>query len=293
MGVTDVELLAKGGAESDVETALRSTHVYLVTCSKVSDGPEAAHDAEGIPDNGDAHETAENLFVRNKRVEYYGDRLHFHVYVFFATPTHRKLEDDPLDDRVQISWGTWTRVEALWFDKDGTILVNKAEDPFDPPLEHDVYESTVRIIRNEATFTPATAQSYKGSVNSDSTTIAGLAVTARQAKLTEWAADSSERNGIEYWRIAYEIMFHGNFTAGAGTLIGWDRSAVNQGLHIKSVSIPKARCQVKDQAGNLADAMTPQLLDAAGAQLAIGGTPVLLAWRATAEKTFASLGLNI
>ncbi len=288
------EISKEVAARKTVDGGLASTHVYVVVCSKVSDGPEAACDAYTLPQPGDAHETAVNLYVSRIYARPTEDRKIFHVYVEYETPTHRTLQPNPLDDPVHISWGTWVRSEPTYHDNatPAGALLNSAEDPYDPPLMGDVYESTVTIIRNELVYNPVTAQGYKGAVNSDSTTIAGYPVTAREAMVVRWDATTQERNGYDYWQVTYEVVIRETRVVADDTITGWDRSAVDLGLNtLKAGTV--ARIQIEDGAQKKVDVTTPQLLDKSGDVLDKGGTPRYNTWRVADEKVFAALGLNI
>ena len=259
---------------------------YLVIVDDAADGPATVMDADdgstAIPELGDAHPN--NAYARARSVTpeqvKAEDRLKWLCRVSYDTTTRKPPKENPLREDPEISWGQITRTLAIVKDKDGVAILNSAYNPYDPPFEDEVHDLAVTIVRNVKTFTPSTADSYVDSVNSDSTTIAGLAVSARQAKLVQWTAVSGERNGIDFWRETYVIEFR------AAT---WDLELLDHGLYYISGT---DRLPILDDEKN--PLTEPQRLDGSGGVL----TPptansVFNTHRARDEKVFGSLGLNI
>jgi hypothetical protein len=293
MGVVSVTHLSQLERAERTLQGIRNTRVYQVTLDDLADGPCVARDAADVPRPGDPHpfDASARVVRIVPQPTQPQNRLVWNVNVEYETPNyqagHDKEEENPLDDRVQISWGTRDYERALERDRNGVAVLNSAHDPFDPCRLKTVHVMTLRVVRNEAFYSPALAFTYLGgengsAVNSDTCTICGLTVSPRQAHIILWSGDSAERNGIPFWTVTYEFEFNPET---------WDETALDLGLYqLTGLAFPNDK---KKCIRNGESAVEPQLLDGTGYQLPVGGTPVFLSWRCADELPFSVLNLNI
>ena len=283
MAVLSVEPVPENSGGKLSTTSREYTRCFLVHVSSRYDEASVALNAGGLPDRDEPHpDDADALCNQLRPAAHDAEGLWWMIYADYATPTQSTPRADPLDDPVRVSWGSWSYTEALTKDRNGAAVDNSAGEPFDPPAEIERRAPLVTIVRNEATYDPATADDYRDSVNSDVTTIAGLAVTARQAMCLEYSAETAVRNGTGYFVVTYQIAFK------AAT---WDRVILNTGMK----TLNKVRVFEFDTAGALTEieSQVPMLLAANGTQLAWNGTPTYETFQVNAQKAFAALDLNI
>ncbi len=258
------------------------THIFQVILDTVGANPaRSARLADGVPDIGDQHPIDTSAYVLGVDVHPTESRLIWNVHVKYQT-THfiyPTPKPNPTDEAPSIRWGAWSRTIAIDKNKDGDAILNAAEDPFDPPIEGEEYHLELTVVRNEAAHNPLTAAGYYGAVNNATATICGLEVTTRKAKCVQWSGDSAERNGYSYYVVTYKIRFNLNT---------WDKKILEQGMNYKDGSKKK---HIVGDDNEPVD--SPQLLTAAGAVLALGGTPVFKTSRVAPEKNFSTLNLNI
>lgn len=202
--------------------------------------------------------------------------------------------EDPLQDRPSIRWGSRTVRVPVRLDIDGKPILNSAGQKFDPPAEEDLQVLVYEYSHNIATYSEANAQNYRGAINSDNFTLAGLALEPYQARITSINATNAERNGTRYWResVVVEIADDWRLTLvdegivkksaedGAG-----DPVYINDGNEIRTVPILDA---------NGVPVVEQVLLDGQGEPLG-GGDPVLLKFDTVAKppRAFGPLGLPI
>ncbi len=270
-------------------SARKYTEEYLVKYqdqgapgSDLDDIASVACGAAGIPAMYAAHPNHANAYAVAIWAEKTENRYVWLVHVAYETPQGRQYAENPINDEVQFVWGTRTTILAIEWDKDGKAVLNSAYDPFDPPIQEDLYDLTLIIVRNEASYTPATAHTYVNSLNNGNITIAGLAITAREGKLVDFSAEKLERNGYDYYRVVYRIEFNANT---------WDKQILDQGIYERKPAEDGKRkyCKVEGK-----DATEPQRLDGSGEQLAEthpAQASVFLTFRIYPETNWSSLSL--
>lgn len=204
-----------------------------------------------------------------------------------------KVEDEnPLNDRPDIRWGSRTVRLPVRFDINGQPIQNSAGQPFDPLPEEDFQILIYEYSHNIAVYSEFNAKNYRGAINSDNFTLAGLPLEPYQARITTISAQNAERNGIRYWResVVVEIVDD------------WRLTLVDEGLMKKSgiaggPGDPHYIGGGQDVVTPILDAngnpiFEPTLLDGNGAPLG-GGNPVLLRFNTAAKplRAFGGLGL--
>lgn len=256
----------------------RFTRVFVVETDGYDTGPVAVRGAVAVPKLFDFYNVAGEVDlgarVRKIEPERVDDSLIWEVRVEYSTDAQdeQQADEDPLARPALIStgWSQFTR--ALEKDLDDKAVVTAADEPFDPPVEVDDDQFLLTIQRNEAFLDEAKILTYRNAVNSDPWRIA----QPKQAKIRITAQRRFE-NGIEFYEYVYTISFNEE---------GWQPSVLHRGMYVKDGTTRKLATDKDGQ-----NVTAPVLLDAAGAQLAIGGTPVFLDFKGYRERPFAPLNL--
>ena len=197
----------------------------LIQVDGVATSAEEITASSQVPDLGDSH--PDNTKAKCIAIDPtpYGDMRTVWMVDLRYTTGERKPEVTrqvkPWNLRAERSWDQYAVVEAITEDKDGLATLNPAKDPLDPPLEYEKHYPTLHIVRYEKKFNINTALDYIDHVNSGQITLCGLAFATELALLTKMPASEVTKDGVECWRVSYEIMF-------APT---WRRRVLNQGFN--------------------------------------------------------------
>ena len=111
--------------------------------------------------------------------------------------------DNPLLVPPVVSWGSWSEMRPVEYDKNGVRILNACGQPFDPPIMRRYTGHAVTVVRNEAAFPVAISQQYEDTVNSD----VFYGWPPETARLEEVTASSAYDHGQFYWRVRYVIHF--------------------------------------------------------------------------------------
>lgn len=189
---------------------------------------------------------------------------------------------NPIDHPLKISWG-FAKYEKV---VDETIpdpvttktkaIVNSAGDYFDPPPTMDDSRPVLRIVRNEQTYSPTLALSWKDTINTD----VWNGFAARTVKCGEIPAELRWNQECGYY---YEVTYEFEINPS-----GWKKEVLDQGLR-KLVS--GAQQAITDSKGQ--PVTSPVLLDGSGAPLASGADPVFLQFSIYNEAAFSGLNLTL
>jgi hypothetical protein len=195
-------------------------------------------------------------------------------------------DENPLNDHPDIRWGSKTiRLPVDSTDEDKAIQ-NSAGQKFDPPADEDFHILVYQYSANASTFNENKASEYRGAINSDNFTLAGLPLAPYEARIASIEATNQERNGVRYWRETTTVEI--------GT--DWRLTLVDEGTMKKKAG---------DAAGDVlltpilddhgVPIQEPVLLDGAGQPIENpdNANPVLLKFNTKAKplKTFGTLGL--
>jgi len=203
-------------------------------------------------------------------------------------------DENPLNDRPSIRWSSRTVRLPVRFTNDDPPepIANSAGQPFDPLPEEDFQILVYEYSHNIAVYSEAKAKNFRGAVNSDNFTLAGLSVEPFQSRITAIEATNAERNGVRHWQetVVVEIVDD------------WRLTLIDEGIMKKSGIADgpgdphyigggeSVVTPILDAQGN--PVFEPTLLDGAGNPLG-GGQPVLLRFNTAAKplRSFGSLGL--
>ena len=286
MAVTDVSEVKNRESGGLAPGNITYTRFFRVTCAVTDTIPTiltASFGGVTIPVRGEVHPDDGNAYCTHVgECEAVGDtRTLWEVPVKYSTYDLGEHADDnprqanPLNDPARHSWGVRFQEVVVAKDIDGNPIDNSANTPLDPPLMEDEAILTLRLRRNEATYSPAEALSYANSTNSSGCTISGLVLSTRQARCRGIPADDATRNGIDYFQVTYEFEFK---------LDTWQREVLDIGMYWLDGGDPRPFLDA-----NKAPMQTPQLLDGAGGE---GSVPVFLPFNTKKEKNFGALGLG-
>jgi hypothetical protein len=141
------------------------------------------------------------------------------------------------------------------------------------------YLILLNIVRNEATFSPTLAQTWKGTVNDAVFSIAGDDFAAGTVKIADITSELSYNPECGwYWPVNYQFEIDPD---------GWKAKLLDQGMR---TLVSSKKVTMVDDAGK--EVSTPELLDGAGAKLAVAATPVVLEFDVLPESDFSILDFD-
>lgn len=110
---------------------------------------------------------------------------------------------DPIFRPTIINYSTRARTRVAEFDYSvpPKQYVNSAGQQFDPPVEEEILNMVIHVIRNEATANPNTIALYTGACNRG----AWGGFAEYQARITSWTADQQNEQGQTFYQHKYEI----------------------------------------------------------------------------------------
>jgi len=280
MAVVDIVETKPTTATQD-GSATTATRSFIVQTDAGGDNALDGLFAIGIPRIGSLHPDNAILICSNKGTNQLGPFTWEVICNYSSGVEIGKFIDDPRQRKPDVAWTFFQTEEVVQADNNETPIANSAGDFFLDPITRQVSNLEVTIQRNEniTSYNPSKALEFMGSVNSSSTTIAGLSAGKHEAKLENYSAVQMRLNGIDYWRVTYRVRFN---------LDTWEKQILDAGFNKldpggKGVKILDANGQPVNQ---------PGLLDGAGDVLADGADAEFLIFEVYPEKEFSELGLN-
>jgi len=244
--------------------------------------------ATGLPALGSAHPDDATLVVSRVSPQCDDNRKRWVVEVEYSDDEAKQPHPlgKPWQKTPEVKWGQWAQVQPLLYLSGAVWLpaTNSAGDAFDPPPQVERHFPSVLILRNERAFDPARAYQYVDTVNAVAVRVAGLTIAARCALLTEYAGENDEENDVPYARVTYRILL---------TPYTWDARILDRGYRYLDGGVRKRALVAQVVSGVTTYKPTPEpvLLDGAGAQLAVGATPVTRTFAQYRATNWADLGL--
>jgi len=272
-------------------TARRGVRIYTV----VLDSPEAtppasvnlAESAADLPDIGDTWPDDPRMILHRYETATRSPVLfevtcHYKTYYIPQTGE----EADPLDEPADIYWGhvgsDIPAQEEYAATGAGDPIQNSAREPFDPPLTKSYYDTTLRIARNESSYTAATARDYINTVCSDD--YYGFGENA--AKMVKFSGQRIIRGSFDYWRVEYEIHFR---------VDGWEIRVLDEGFrHLvsgKSVQIMDDPPVTGDNARQPLPITEPMKLNLNGGLVTASGVAYWHEFDVYEKKSWSALNL--
>lgn len=210
----------------------------------------------GIPYRGLLHPTDAAAYCRSVRARNEGASPYWWT-VTASYSTEREINDSPLDDQAEITWGGEQFQEVVVFDKNSKAVLNSAGDPFDPPVMRDRTRRTVDI-RFNAAVVPTWILDYEDAVNSSAILIDNFPVAAKAAKCGPVSVGPvKERNDIQYREVSVTIHLNKDL---------WTVQVLDQGFREKDTTDPLLRNNIRND-GDSAEPIVPVLLDGNGEAL--------------------------
>jgi len=236
-----------------------------------------------IPQYWDFHPYDSSFYVRRKTVAPFNGPTSWVVtveYEYLKNPLLEpysiqfipQMSNEPLDKAIRLSGGSEIA------DKN---LCNSADEPFDPPIQEEIYDFAIIIKRNEANFAMGTAQQYLNTVNADLFKIKNkqnniLIFDVGTVRCKNIQADEQRHGPTWYYTVTYEFVVRSD---------GWLRRILDQGFREKISGDYKS---ITDTDGN--PITMPMKLDGAGSKLSASADPVFLTFQTKKTKQFSYFG---
>jgi hypothetical protein len=284
MAIAVTELPGRSGAAS-----AKGERTYQRTFKVVTDDrkvgakavlaavPVAFRDAytNGLAAAAPGYETDTGAFCQAKNAQCTSpDGRTWTVTVDYAPfDPNSQQDENPLDEPPQMDWDAADFEEVVEQDVDGNPVINSAGDPFDPPLTRDNSYPILVITRNEATFSPGLAYSYRNKVNA--ATFFGSGPRTVRCRPIVGKKQYHAAFGT-YYQVTYRFEFNPD---------GFDKNVLNQGLRRKAGTDRKAITTKEGQ-----PISSPVPLDADGVPLDPTADPIYLTFKVNEEADFAAFG---
>jgi hypothetical protein len=179
----------------------------------------------------------------------------------------------------KIEWGFWTKTSVVWKDRLGDVIRNSAEDVYDSqPTREDEYD-LITVTRTQSSFSPSWKNYLNNKINAGSFTVGGYSYPTHTLKCNVSATFPVGSNN-NLWEVKIVLKYDPD---------GWDWTILNAGHRYKDAGTGKLRKCID---GEGKPATRPMLLDAAGLQLAPGGTPTYKTFVKYDSADFDYLGLG-
>jgi hypothetical protein len=198
----------------------------------------------------------------------------------------------PFDAPPTIRWSSASEDFSCTHDRDGKPILNKAGDPFDPPIQIPISTPVANVTRVLKAFDPAFITYFKDAVN--------------DAEWLGWAAESvlcQEITADKYhdadwgwlWTVNYQFAFRPSVLSddGLGTVIqpGWAVRVLNAGLRQRK--LVDAEHLIYEKRQIIIDGTpvgSPEQLDEDG-EYAPNADPIFLTFNVRRTASFDLLGL--
>lgn len=199
---------------------------------------------------------------------------------------------DPFAAPPKLSWRSQVEEEAKYRDRDGEVLLNKAGDPFIPPITVPRPVVVAVVHRVEREFSSAWVTEYMGRIN-DAEWLGWPAGSVLCLEITsdrDWNTDISGW----VWNTEYQFAFKEPVLGEDGSIIrdGWTMNVLNAGMREKIASIDTGTgFALKQIIVDGAPISSPVNLKSDGRVLQPGGDPVFLPFNVYAEADFTGLNM--
>jgi len=304
MAIVSYTAIMEDGARSariDAGTGHGYTVKFRCMTNTQNDGPAAIVAQLGLDNiygqqyiNGTDNFSDDYSYLTGVSVDQVGnDGLEWIVtlnYSWYAAQTiGGGASQNPLLMPIDVSWG-WRDYELpVLVDIDGNAALNKAFDPFDPPLLINDPRLTMMVVRNEAQISIPLIQQYRNAINSDAW--AGwppyfahvLGITPKNVfhQAIGW-----------YYQVTYEFEFitarqAQNSTTPGGEPTGFRFQILNQGLRALDTNNKKYHVTYRG-----VPVSQPVLLDDNGRELQLQATPTFIEVHAYPELPFATFNFD-
>jgi hypothetical protein len=279
---------SRGGSIND-RGEVEYTRTFQAITSDLTIGPALIRLATGIPRRYDIYVDADgtidtSAYCKSVEVSAGSEPFDWRVSCKYSSKLGdpEQAEENPLLRPADIDWGNGKFTTVATRDRDGNAILNSAEEPFDPPVEREDIRLTLKISRNEAFYDANVQLDYFNTTNEDT----WFGLFPGQAKCAGISASRKYEKGEFHWRVVYEFeLLPAEDATTAG--VAWAKRLLDQGWYKLGASGKKE--QIVDKYSKPLSA--PRLLDGAGGELAIGGTPVFRTFYLYESRAFNDLNL--
>lgn len=269
MAVISVNLVNR---QYDKDTGASATDTYRVVVDSVMTGDEVVVATDGtttIPSRGDSYSAlSPRLRVQSiaADLEQPPDYQVWTVTAEYSTAPVVENTDNPLDLRASVSISDSVETVPWYQDINGNALTNSANETFDPPVQKDIHDATITIVRNVLFYDEVTASEYRGRVNSSSFSIRGSSspIAAFKAKVVSYTGQEQFSDEFTYWTETIVIQTRKD---------GWKRRLLDHGFSTRD-PISGNPLVVKDAEGYPLN--EPILLNGSGQRLPVNTPAVFL-----------------
>jgi hypothetical protein len=176
--------------------------LYLVKVDDIDTALVDILNATGIPAFGDEFDEIEGAYCTGKSADLVGSsRSVWQVTVVFDNSEDSGVIDGT--DTATYTWGTETIRRTFTIDLDENPVVNTAGDPFVPAAETDLHLTTLRVEREEDTFSGTTIEAYVNSLNSIDVVVSGYTIAAKTGLMKKVGASYDPAK--DKWKVTYDI----------------------------------------------------------------------------------------
>jgi hypothetical protein len=186
-----------------------------------------------------------------------------------------QFPENPLNHPIKISWGENRFEQGVTEDINGDPVLNSAGDYFDPPITIDDSRPTLRIVRNERTYDPNYAKTWKDTLNAD--TFFGQPPNSWKMSTPLGDLDYNPVCGF-YYIVTYQFEFDPEL---------WKKKILDQGMR---QIVGGVKTNMKDDDGG--DLNAPLPLNGEGEKLVAGEDPVFLTFEIYQESDYSQLNLD-
>jgi hypothetical protein len=284
MAVLGSQEIWDGRQGSEDKDQVRFTRAFLVRTDSMYEGPKAI--LEELEQGrlaialGQSYQEKEQwddqvLVLRREVRPHPDDPLLWLAFIEYSTTAAFEQNADPTLRPAEVQWGSQSIQLAAQKDRNGTLVANKAGDPYDPPPEKPLNFRTLTMVKARDTYSPTATLAYENHVNED--VFLGFAAECVMCKSI--TSQSFVERGRLYYRVTYVFWIREDT---------WKLSLLEQGYrYIDSGN----RLMARDRDGS--PVTKPVLLTSTGGLLAVGGTPVFTDWYLFGTKPFAPLDLQL
>jgi hypothetical protein len=206
------------------------------------------------------------------------DGCTFEVTVQYTPYDPTQWPQNPINYPIRVGWGFAKFETVVEEDKDGNKVTNSAGDYFDPPITMDDTRPLLKVTRNEATYNPAMAKTWKDTINS----LTWNGFDPYTVKVGEITGDLQYNPECGfYFEVTYEFEIE---------VKGWRKLILDQGLRALDSGTGK-QYAILDEKGE--EITSPVLLDGSGNKLANGASPVYLSFKVYTEADFTPLNITL
>lgn len=253
------------------------TDVYQVIIDDPHDSGVTVLAGSGVPARGSSHPDDIGAFVIGRRASQESHRK-YHAFIRYSSRIPEdQQETNPLLQPVRRRWRSVQDTEIAVRDRDGKHVLNKAQVPYDPPLEKRASRVVLEFVRNESSFDGSLALQFVNRVNS------ALYSGANPGTLlcSEITGEEAFFNGASYWIVNYVFEYNP---------AGWQPRLLEQSLI--EIGDDGGWYRIKD--GDDEPITAPVPIDSSGKEIDPGLLPdaaISTVWDVYEEVNFGILGL--